>query len=86
MRGPDITDAEVDDEIVALNIDRGTCYGLNSVGSQIWRLVVGPIGVDDICASLLKRYRVDPNRCEQEVLELLNELESEGLIVVCESK
>ena len=86
MRGPDITDAEVDDEIVALNIDRGTCYGLNSVGSQIWRLVVGPIGVDDICACLLKKYRVDPSRCEREVLELLNELESEGLIVVCDSR
>jgi hypothetical protein len=86
MRGPDITDAEVDDEIVALNIDRGTCYGLNSVGSQIWRLVVGPIGVYDICAYLLKTYQVDPSRCEREVLELLNELESEGLIVLCDSK
>ena len=86
MRGADITDAEVDDEIVALNIDRGTCYGLNSVGSQIWRAVVGPIRVYDICAYLLQRYRVDPSRCEREVLELLNELENEGLIVVCDSQ
>ena len=31
-----IIDAEIDDEIVALSIEQGTCYGMNRVGSRIW--------------------------------------------------
>ena len=32
-------EAEIDDEIVALSIEHGTCYGLNRVGSRIWNLL-----------------------------------------------
>jgi hypothetical protein len=73
-------EAEIDDEILTLNVDRGICYGLNRVGSSIWKLLAEPIRVRDLCTTLLGTYRVDPDDCEQQVLELLEELCSEGLI------
>jgi hypothetical protein len=79
-------DAEIDNEIVALNIDKGACYGLNSVGSRVWTLIASPISVTDICTKLLTEYEVEPRTCERQVLDLLEELRAEGMIAVHEDK
>jgi hypothetical protein len=81
-----LIDAEIDDEIVALNIGHGTCYGMNRVGSRIWTLLKRPIRICDLCAALLAEYRVDPDVCERQVLDLLEELRAEGLIATLEEK
>ena len=82
----DIIDAKIDDEIVALSIEHGICYGMNRVGSRIWTLLAKPIRICDLCAALLAEYRVDPEVCERQVLELLEELRAEGLITTIEEK
>ena len=79
-------DAEIDDEIVALNVESGACYGLNRVGSRIWALVAAPIRIDAICATLVAEYAVAPDLCERQVLDLLEELRAEGLITTPEQK
>lgn len=81
-----LIDAEIDDEIVALSIEHGTCYGMNRVGSRIWTLLARPICICDLCAALLAEYRVDPDVCERQVLDLLEELRAEGLIATLEEK
>ena len=81
-----IIDAKIDDEIVALSIEHGTCYGMNRVGSRIWTLLAKPIRICDLCAALLAEYRVDPKVCERQVLDLLEELRAEGLIATLEEK
>ena len=80
VRAAGFADAEVDGEVVALSIDKGICYGLNNVGSRIWRELTVPVSVRDICGRLLCEYRVDQVTCEQEVLALLEELRAEGLV------
>jgi hypothetical protein len=74
--------AEIENEIVALSIEKGTCYGLNPVGSRIWKLLEDPIRIDDVCAKLLSEYNVEPAVCERQVLDLLEELRAEGLISI----
>jgi hypothetical protein len=76
----------IEDEIVALNIERGTCYGMNRVGSRIWNLLAKPIRISDLCAKLVAAYKVDPDICERQVLDLLEELRAEGLIVTLEAQ
>ena len=78
-------EAEIDNEIVAFNIDRGTCYGLNDVGSRIWHLLSKPIRVSDLCTALIAEYKVEANVCERQVLNLLEELRAEGLITIREN-
>ena len=80
VRNDGLIEAEVGDEIVALNVDKGFCYGLNSVGSRIWKLIAAPIRIGDICARLVAEYKVEPSTCERQILELLEELRAEGLI------
>jgi Coenzyme PQQ synthesis protein D (PqqD) len=79
-------DAEIESEIVALNIENGTCYGLNRVGSRIWNFLAEPIRIRDICAKLVTEYKVEPAVCERQVLDLLEELHSQGLISAPEEK
>ena len=47
VRDASFMEAEVDDEIIALSIEKGTCYGLNSVGARIWRMLAEPAGGDE---------------------------------------
>jgi len=81
-----LVEAEIDDEILALGIEQGACYGMNRVGSRIWKLLAKPIRICDLCATLLATYRVEPDACERQVLDLLEELRAEGLIATLEEK
>ena len=81
-RSDDLLTAEVDGELMAMSIERGTCYGLNSVGTRIWALLAEPRTVDDLCALLAGEYDVDAAQCRKEVTSLLEELRAEGLATV----
>jgi hypothetical protein len=80
VRSSGFIEAEIDHEIVTLSIESGVCHGLNRVGSRIWQLLGAPIKIGDICATLLNEYNVEPADCEQQVLDLLEQLRTEGMI------
>ena len=80
VRRRGVVAAEVDGEIVALNPDMRTCYGLNKVGSRVWKLIAEPSRVRDICTVLVREYDVDQATCELQVLKLLEELRGEKLV------
>ena len=79
-------EAEIEGEVVALNLETGTCYGLNQVGSRIWHMLATSTHVSDICEALLAEYSVGSDDCERQVLDLLEDLYSEGLIAPIEEK
>ena len=85
-RNNDFIEAAVDDEILALSIEHNTCYGMNRIASRIWTLLTSPIRISDLCAALLETYKVDPDVCERQVLDLLEEFRAEGLIAILEEK
>ena len=81
-----VIEAEIEGEVVALDIATGTCYGLNQVGSRIWHMLATSPRVSDICEALLAEYSVDADDCERQVLDLLEDLYTEGLIAPIEEK
>jgi hypothetical protein len=80
QRCPDTLAAEVNGEVVALNVDRGQCYGLNEVASRIWDMLAEPRTVDQLRDALTESYDVDVETCESEVKRLIGELQAEGLV------
>lgn len=80
QRADGFVTAEVDNEVAMLSIEQGKCYGLNKVGSQVWNLIGDPKRVGDICENLLGKFQVERAVCEQQVLDLLEELRAEGLV------
>jgi hypothetical protein len=69
-------------EVAILNLKNGTYYGLDRVGAYVWNLLQQPTSVARIRSAMLEKYEIDEARCERELLDLLGQLQSEGLIEV----
>jgi hypothetical protein len=78
----DQVSCEVGGEVVILQLDTGTYYGLDPVGSRIWALLQQPRTLGEIRDALVAEYAVAPARLERDVLRLLVRLERAGLIEV----
>ena len=70
------------DESAILNLKNTVYYGLNPVGARVWNLLQQPRSVGELRDALLDEYDVEPERCEHDLLELLEKMRSEGLILV----
>ncbi|AOY82355.1 PqqD family peptide modification chaperone [Moorena producens JHB] len=69
-------------EAIILDMKSGVYYGLNTVGSSIWNLIQEPKTVDEIRDALLAEYEVEPEKCDRDLLALLQEFAAVGLIEV----
>jgi hypothetical protein len=65
-----------------LHLKSGVYFGLNTVGASIWKLIQEPRTLKEIREVLLDEYDVEPNRCENDILELLRDLSTHGLIEI----
>lgn len=71
---------EIDGELVALDVTRGVCYGLNRVGTRIWQLLDSPRSAREIANILVEEFDVSPEQCSAETLNLLRELKAAELV------
>jgi hypothetical protein len=81
-RNPGALSAEIDGEVVALDVARGACYGLDAIGARIWSMIASPTAIGEVCAELTALYDVDVETCRTDVLDLFTALRDEGLIVI----
>lgn len=79
---PDQVSCGLGEESAILNMKNSVYYGMNAVGTRVWNLIGEPRSVVQLRDALLDEYEVDPARCEQDLLELLEQMRSEGLIEV----
>jgi len=70
------------DESAILNLKNSKYYGVNPIGARIWTLLKEPRSVLQLRDTLLSEYDIDENLCERDLLILLEEMKSEGLIEV----
>ena len=70
------------DEAVVLDLRAGVYYGLNAVAMRIWELLQEPKTVSEIGAAIVGEYDVDSDRCQDDLLGLLRDLEAKKLIQV----
>jgi hypothetical protein len=70
------------EEIIILDLYRGTYHGLSSVGARIWELLQEPKTVENVLNVLLDEYDVDPKQCKTDLLDLLERLQAQELIEV----
>jgi len=74
--------ADLSGEAVILNIESGMYYSLDKVGAHIWSLIQEPRTVNEIRAAVLREYEVEPDRCERDIVTLLEQLADAGLVEV----
>ena len=79
-RATDLMEANLGDELVALDPKGGECFGFNSVATSVWRELRQPKSFDELREVLLGEYDVDPEQCTRELRELLDDLFAKGLV------
>jgi len=82
VQSGDIVACELAGEMALLHFESGIYYGLDETGTSIWRLVQSPRSVREVWEAMLTVYNVDPNRCEEDVLALLQSMIDEHLVEV----
>ncbi|HXX44397.1 MAG TPA: PqqD family peptide modification chaperone [Candidatus Acidoferrales bacterium] len=68
------------EESAILSLNSAIYYGLNPVGTRIWNLLQKPRSIAELRDALVEEYDVAADRCERDLLELLEEMSAEGLI------
>jgi|SRR5215216_4136770 len=78
----ELVSANLDEEVVILGFKSGSYYSLDQVGAFVWNLLQKPQKVSAIRDSILNEYDIDFQQCEQDLLNLLNDLADKGLIEI----
>ena len=78
----DQVSCDLQGEAAILNLTNGIYYGLDMIGACVWTLLQQPRRVEEIFNTVLQEYEVEPERCQRDLLSLLESLRAEGLIEV----
>lgn len=70
------------EESAILNLKNSVYYGLDPVGARVWKLLQQPRSIGQLRDAVIDEYDVEPQRCEADLLELLEKMRAEGLIDV----
>ena len=65
---------QLDAETVILHYDKGLYFGLNEVGTLVWKQVQNPRTVQEIRDAILREYEVSGEQCERDLFALLRRL------------
>ena len=79
-RSAELMEADINDELVALEPNQGTCFGFNSVATDIWRKLEQPMSFGDLKSQLLDEYDVSEEQCAQDLSALLDQMSDAQLI------
>jgi hypothetical protein len=81
-QNPEVVSREVEGELVLLDLESATYFGLNQVGSRVWTLVSELGSLRKVCEAMEREYAVPREQLERDVLSLARELRDKGLLVV----
>lgn len=79
-RNVQLLEAELGEELVALDVAGGHCFGFNGVATTVCRLLDQPRSQTEIEQALVAEYDVDREQCATELQALLADLVAKGLV------
>lgn len=82
MVSADVVFREIAGEIVLLDLQSGTYFGLNEVGARIWTLIQQHALLRRVFDIAQAEYAVAPKDLERDLLDLVDELRRKGLVSV----
>ena len=75
----------VDEDVVLLNTRTNKYYALDEVGARFWNLLSEGKTLRETHQTLLEEYEVEPPQLEQDLLELLADLQENGLVEISQA-
>lgn len=72
----------VDGSTVLLNIDTGSSFLLDEIGTRAWAVLTSSPSLQLAFETLLKEYRVEPTQLRHDLEVLVDSLDAQGLVEV----
>lgn len=71
---------EVDDQVIALNLDTGQYYTMNELGTRIWALLQQKDSLAGIVEAIESEYDVTHDQAKADLESFLKDLRENGLV------
>lgn len=82
VAAPNQVSCDLAGETALLQLKSGVYFGLKDVGTLVWSLIQEPRSFAALRDAILKEYDVAPDRCERDLLALIEELSAAGLVEI----
>ena len=82
QRAENVTFEVVADEAILIDINTGTYFSLNEVGTEFWEMLDGEQTIEQHAATIAAKYEVEQNMVVDDLLELAGEMAKDNLILV----
>ena len=76
----DVIARTVGDETILLDLQSGTYFTLNRVGSVIWQALQDGPSIDELTADVVAGFEIDAPTARADVAEFLGEMATQGLL------
>lgn len=77
----DLVVRELDGEAIILHLTRGTYFGLDEIGTRVWRHLDRQDSLETAVSALVSEYAVDAETARSDVHRLVTQLLVHGLVV-----
>jgi len=81
LNEPAVIADDIDGEIVIMNLERGSYYGLDALGADIWRMIMAGETGQNISARISKHFGVDAGRVGIDISALIEKMLENELLV-----
>ena len=71
---------EIHDGVILFDTDRRHYYNLDALDALVWRLVQRPMSLVEIRDAVVETFDLEPETAEHDLIHLLEEMETAGLI------
>ena len=75
---------ELEGECVILNLNSECYFGLDEVGTRMWKVLTACESIQTAYERLLDEYEVSPERLRHDFHQLIEKLIGHGLVEICE--
>ena len=76
----DISEADIDSEIVVMRLDNGEFFSLSGTGASIWRLIDGKRDRDSLIEAAARDFHGNEDEISADIDALLTQLKEAGLL------
>jgi hypothetical protein len=80
LLGESVIVADTDGGAVLLEVEAGTYFGLDEIGTRIWHLLGEGLSDDEIVAQLVAEYDVEPGVLHGDLARFYSLLTAKGLL------
>ena len=72
----------VADEAIIIDINTGTYFSLNKIGTEFWRMLNGKQTIAAHATSIAEKYNVDIAMVTSDMLEIAQKLDADKLVTI----